>query len=362
MPDGAHTLESSVLDRAAFEMASDRPKTLARRRKRLFAGLAAVVLAGALAGGAAFVLGGHTVTTDNAYVGAPSAAINSQVAGAVAEVRVDDAQMVHKGDILVRIDPADTALAVAKADADYRHTLQRVQQYYAQQAALTAQVAARQADLDLAGENYTRRRGLAATGDISQEALTTARTAYESAKANLAAAQQSLEAQRILTRDTTPASHPETVAAKAALDAALLDQERTVIRAPIDGVVSQRRVQLGERVQPGEALMTVTPLSETYVDANFKENQLSGVHAGQPVTLVSDLYGDKVVFHGRVAGLGGGTGSAFAAIPAQNATGNWIKVVQRLPVRIALDPQELAAHPLRVGLSMTATVDLRTQP
>ena len=165
-------------------------------------------------------------------------------------------------------------------------------------------------------------------------------------------------AQAALVRDVGVNDHPETVAARAALEKAKLDLARTVIRAPIDGVVGQRKAQVGQSVQPGQSLMSVTPIAQAYVDANFKEGQLGHVRIGQPVTLTSDLYGDDVVYHGRVAGLGGGTGSAFAVIPAQNATGNWIKVVQRLPVRVALDPKELAAHPLRVGLSMEATIDL----
>jgi membrane fusion protein (multidrug efflux system) len=153
------------------------------------------------------------------------------------------------------------------------------------------------------------------------------------------------------------ANHPETVAAKAALEKARLDLSRTVVRAPIDGIIAQRKAQIGQSVAPGQALMTVTPIAQAYVDANFKEGQLAHVRNGQPVTLTSDLYGSDVVFHGHVAGMGGGTGAAFAVIPAQNATGNWIKVVQRVPVRITLDPQEIAAHPLRVGLSMTANID-----
>src|SRR6185295_8035792 len=269
-----------------------------------------------------------------------------------------DTQLVHKGDILATIDPADARLAEQKAEADYARTTQRVAQYYAQEAASEAQVRARQADFDRAGLDYSRRRELATTGAISEEELTSSRTAYDTARANLAAAQQSLEAQRVLTRGWSVETHPETEMARAALDTANLNLGRTTIRAPIDGVVTQRRAQVGQRIDPGQPLMSIAPIADAYVDANFKEGQLGQVQIGQKVELKSDLYGDAVKFHGAVQGLGGGTGSAFAIIPAQNATGNWIKVVQRVPVRIALEPKELTAHPLRVGLSMQATIDI----
>ena len=172
------------------------------------------------------------------------------------------------------------------------------------------------------------------------------------------AARQTLASQQALIHGSDVDHNPEVLAAKAALDTAKLNLSRTVIRAPFDGVVAQKTAQIGQRVDLGQTLMSVVPIKSAYVDANFKEGQLTRVRAGQPVTLTSDLYGSKVVFHGTVQGLGGGTGSAFAVIPAQNATGNWIKVVQRLPVRVALDPAELAIYPLRVGLSMTASIDL----
>lgn len=194
---------------------------------------------------------------------------------------------------------------------------------------------------------------------MSGDELTATRAAYESARANRTAAEQSLEAQRALTRGSTVENHPEVASARASLETARLSLTRTTVRAPIDGVVTQRSAQIGQRIEVGQPLMIVAPLQEAYVDANFKEGQLEKVRIGQPVELTSELYGEKVVYHGRVEGLGGGTGSAFAVIPAQNATGNWIRVVQRVPVRVALDPDELAAHPLRVGLSMEARIDVR---
>lgn len=357
MPDGSTTIEIAHTDSLGAALTDAGAK---RKRKVLLAALAGTVALGALAYGTYWTtVAANYVVTDNAYVGASTAQINAQIAGTLGEVRVNDADIVKRGDVLATIDPADARLAVARAEADYARVQQRVNQYYAQESVAVAQVAVRKADLDRAASNYNRRRELAATGAISREELNTAETTYQGAHANLVAAEQTLEAQRVLTRGTTAADHPEARTAQAAVDAARLELERTVIRAPIDGVVAQRHAQVGQRVQPGQSLMSVTPVAETYVDANFKENQLQHVRPGQPVELTSDLYGEDVVYHGRITGLGGGTGSAFAIIPAQNATGNWIKVVQRLPVRIALDATELAQYPLRVGLSMTASVDVR---
>ncbi len=220
-------------------------------------------------------------------------------------------------------------------------------------------VNARKADLTRARLDYRRRAALSKTGAVSGDELSTAKNAFETAKADLDAAQRQQAALAALIGNTDVAHNPEVLAAKAARDRAKLDLERTIIRAPIDGLVAENMIQIGQHVQPGAKLMTVVPMTHVYVDANFKENQLTDVQPGQKVTLTSDLYGSDVVYHGRVVGLSGGTGSAFAVIPAQNATGNWIKVVQRLPVRVALDPKELEAHPLRVGLSMTATIDVR---
>jgi len=366
MADGNQNIQSqqSVEIDPSFDLETDQAKAKAKRlgkRKLLLHGLALSVLAAG--GGAATwwtLVGSHYVGTDNAYVGASSAQVTAQTGGPLAAVRFDDTERVRKGDVLAIIDPAEAQIAVARAEADYRRTVQRVRQYDAQAAAAAAQIAARQADLERARTDYGRRQALAATGAVSAEEVTATRTAFQAAQANLAVARESQAAQAALTTPGGVDRHPEVLAAKAALDSARLDLERTVIRAPVDGVVAQRKVQVGQRVQPGQALMTVTPLAQAYVDANFKEGQLGQVRIGQTVKLTSDLYGDKVTYHGRVTGLGGGTGSAFAVIPAQNATGNWIKVVQRVPVRIALDPTELAKRPLRVGLSMNAEIDLRS--
>jgi len=280
---------------------------------------------------------------------------------------------------------ADANLALRKAEADYEAMVRKLRGDTATAGALSAQVAARNADMsrakaqvDAAGSDlakakldYERREGLANSGAVSGEELTAAKSAFESAQSNLAgaqaaaaqalaardAAQSQLAAQQALVEGSVD-SNPQVAAARAARDAAKLDLDRTVIRAPLDGVVSKKEVEVGQRVQVGATLMSIVPVGQVFVDANFKEVQLRRVRQGQPVKLESDLYGGGVVYHGRVVGVGGGTGSAFALIPAQNATGNWIKVVQRLPVRIRLDADELAAHPLRLGLSMKATIDV----
>jgi len=357
------------------------------QRRGLFLIVAAVVLAAGLIFFLYWLLVlSHYVSTDDAYVGADVAEVTPLVAGAVAEVRVGDTQMVKRGDILAVIDPSDAKVAALRAEAGYGSATRRVEQNFSTTDALGAQIIARDADLARAHAQTTaaesdlakakvdleRREALASSGAVSGEELTTARNAYQTAVANLTAARAAnalavanravaknqFEAQSALTKGLGVAANPDVQTAKAALDAANLDLERTTIRAPIDGVIARRNVQVGQRVAVGTELMTVVPISQVYVDANFKEVQLRQVRVGQDVTLVSDKYGDHVVYHGKVAGVGGGTGSAFALIPAQNATGNWIKVVQRLPVRIRLNPAELRQHPLEVGLSMKAKVHL----
>lgn len=344
------------------------------------------LLAGAGYGVYQWRIGSRFESTDNAYVGADIALITPQVSGPVLEVRVEDVQMVKRGDVLVVIDPADAQLAVALREAEYARAVRRVRQYVGNESAASAQIASSDADLARsdaqiasaestllrAGIDLKRIEALAASKAISDEAVTTARNAYEVAEANVRAsraAQAQARASRVVAlgqRASAAAlidgsdveSNPEVAVARAALDKARLDLERTVIKAPIDGEVIRRRVQVGQRVEVGTALLTIVPLAEVYVDANFKESQLAHMTHGQDVELVSDQYGGDVVYHGHVEGIGAGTGSAFAVIPAQNATGNWIKVVQRVPVRIRLDAEELVKHPLRVGLSMEVEVDV----
>jgi membrane fusion protein, multidrug efflux system len=328
-------------------------------RKRLLIGVAACTVVAAAASGARWYLeSAHVVSTDDAYVDAPLAQITPQTDGTIEKVLVTDTQHVRRGELLVRLDPADADLAVRQARANYDQATRHVEQYIANVNAALANVAGKQSNLRRAQLNLRRRASISGTGAVSAEEISNAGSAVDEAKSELSIAEQQLAAQRTLTQDADIAQNPEVLAAKAALDKALLDLERTEIRAPVDGVVAERHAQIGQRVKVGSTLMSVVPLMDAHVDANFKEVQLQHIRPGQAVSLTSDLYGTDVVFHGRVAGVGGGTGAAFAVIPAQNATGNWIKVVQRLPVRIVLDPEELARHPLRVGVSMMAKVNI----
>lgn len=360
------------------------------KRTKMFALLGATVIATAGAGWAYWeLIGSRYVSTDNAYTAVESAQVTPSVAGTIAEVRFTDTQAVKKGDVLVVIDPTDAKLALAQAEADLGRAIRRVKSLEANDRGLGAQVAAReqeekrlaaqlasaQADYDRASIDLMRREALVKSGSVSGDELTRVQNAYMSAEANLKAAKASV-AQARASRDATVGAresnaalimgasldaNPEVALARARRDQAAVDLERTIIRSPVDGIVARRQVQLGQRVEPGTPLLSVVPVQNIHVDANFKEVQLKEVRPGQKVELVCDLHGHKTVFNGVVEGFSGGTGAAFSLIPAQNATGNWIKVVQRLPVRIRLEPQELEAHPLRVGLSMTATVDLRSK-
>lgn len=328
-------------------------------RKRLFALLGvSLVLALAIWFFWWVLVGQHYISTDDAYVDASQALITPQLDGTISAVPVTDTMHVKRGQVLVRLDPADAELEVAQAQANYAQAIRRVRQYFANASAAAADVAARNADLRRASEDYNRRAALAKSGAVSGDEMTAARNALDTARAALRAAEETLESQQALIRGTDVDHNPEVLAAEAALEKAQLDLSRTALLAPLDGVIAQNQAQIGQRVHVGDVLMSVVPVQNSYVNANFKESQLTRVRAGQPVTLTSDMYGSGVVFHGRVEGLSGGTGSALAVIPAQNASGNWIKVVQRLPVRVWLDPHELAQHPLRMGLSMTATIDI----
>ncbi|WP_414713141.1 HlyD family efflux transporter periplasmic adaptor subunit [Sphingopyxis sp.] len=358
------------------------------KRKKLLRILAIVVVSiAALWGIWYFLTQAGRVSTDNAYVGADSATVTALVSGPVKAVRVSGTQVVKKGDVLVILDDADQRIAVADAEAALRQARQRYGQSSANADAARARVGARGAEIAQARARLrdadasvakaraelARRESIAGTGAVSAEELTAARTALASAGAarDLAAAgiasaeatrgsaSGDLGAAEAVVRGTTIDTAPDVAAAQARLDKARLDLERTVIRAPVDGVVTNRQVQVGQRIAAGAPIMVVVPIATAYVDANFKESQFKRIRIGQPVELTSDYYGGDVVYRGKVIGIAGGTGAAFSLIPAQNATGNWVKVVQRLPVRIALDPKELKAHPLRVGLSMEATIDTR---
>ena len=345
----------------------------AARRKAL-AALGGVLAAGAIGWAAWYALVASRVEhTDNAYVQGHVVQITYQVPGTVVAIHADDTDTVKAGQPLVRLDPADARLALEQAEAQLAQTVREVRTLYANNATLGAQVALRdaevaraQAELARVQDDVKRRQPLVATGAVGQEEFAHSKAQVAAAQGALAAAQsaaaaarQALASNQVMTAGTAVEQHPGVQRAAGGVREAWLALKRAELRAPVDGVVARRSVQVGQRVAAGTPLMTVVALDKLWVDANFKEGQLKKLRIGQTATLVADVYGEKVTFHGTVAGLGAGTGAAFALLPAQNATGNWIKVVQRVPVRITLDPKELAAHPLRVGLSMEVTVDVQ---
>ncbi len=375
---------SATPDMAAAQ--DDAPATGRRKTALIRLGLIIALLAAAWAGWH-FLFQRGIVSTENAYVGADSAVITPRIAAAVVEVRVSETQEVSAGDILVRLDDADARAELAAAEAALRQARQRFLQAqangrseFARVAGASAEIsqararlASAEEDLRRANDAIARREGLAASGAVAGEELAQARTTAAAARANVEAARSALraaeagraaasgsaEAIAVITGVGSIEADPDVVAAQARLDAARLMLERTIIRAPVAGVISQRQVQVGQQVAPGSPLMRIVPLAQVYVDANFRETQLSDVKIGQNVRLTSDFYGSGVEFRGRVIGLGAASGAATALIPAQNATGNWVKVVQRIPVRIALDPAELTQHPLPVGASMHAEINTK---
>lgn len=347
----------------------------AARRRGLTIIAAAVLLAGAAWGGWHWLHGRHHQSTDNAYVAGNVVQITPQVGGTVVAILADDNDAVKAGQALVQLDTADFKVALDQAEAQLAQTVREVRALYAGNATLRAQVALREADLarvqaDLAKaqDDVDRRTPLVASGAVGKEEfqhanaqLSAARSALAAARSAALAAKEQLATGQVMTDGTTVEQHPNVQRAAARVREAALALKRAELPAPIEGHVAKRAVQLGQRVQAGAPLMTVIALDHLWVDANFKEGQLAELRIGQPAELTADVYGSKVTYHGTVQGLGAGTGAAFSLLPAQNATGNWIKVVQRVPVRIALDAKELAEHPLRVGLSMEVTVDTSEQ-
>jgi membrane fusion protein (multidrug efflux system) len=344
---------------AGKESAAPRGGAVQRSRRRRWLAIAAAVFAVA---GVAYAVYWGTVlryreSTDDAYVDGNVVQITPRVAGTVVAIGADDTQFVNAGQMLVRLDRADAKVALGEAEAQLARTVREVRGLYATSAQLQATVAMRQSDLDRASEDLARRERLSSSGAISREELQHARDAVASARSALQAAEQQLAADRARVDRTTIESHPDVRAAAARWRDAYLAYARTELPAPVSGFVAKRSVQLGQHVAPGAPLMAVVPLNQVWVNANFKESQLAAMRVGQPVALTADLYGGKVEYHGKVAGFGAGTGSAFAILPPQNATGNWIKIVQRVPVRIELEPRDLSAHPLEIGLSMQVDVD-----
>ncbi|CAA2106878.1 efflux RND transporter periplasmic adaptor subunit [Variovorax paradoxus] len=357
---------------ATASAAPEAPAGNGKRRRALTALAAVVIVAGGGWGLYEWLVASHYEDTDNAYVQGNVIQITPQIGGTVMAINADDTDFVKAGQPLVQLDPADAKVALEQAEAALAQAVRQVRTLYANNGSLAAQVTLRQADIvkansDIAKaqDDLQRRRALSGNGAVSKEELNHAETQLDNAKSQLAAAQagvvaakEALASNQSLTDGTSVAQHPSVLAAAAKVREAYLATQRVAMPAPVDGYVAKRTVQLGQRVSAGTPMMSIVPLNQLWVDANFKEVQLRNIRIDQPVKLTADVYGKKVEYDGKVAGLGVGTGSAFALLPAQNATGNWIKVVQRVPVRIALDPEQLKANPLRIGLSMDAEVDI----
>jgi membrane fusion protein (multidrug efflux system) len=332
------------------------------KRKRMMTLLVVVIAIAAIAYGLYyFLVARFHESTDDAYVNGNVVQITPQVVGTVIAVKADDTQTVKAGDPLVLLDPADSQVALAQAEANLAQTVRQVRGLFANDDQYRAQVALRQSDLSKAQDDLRRRLTVAQTGAVSLEEISHARDAVNSAQASLDSAQQQLVSNRALTANTTVSTQPNVLAAAAKVRDAYLANARNTLPAPLDGYVAKRSVQVGQRVSPGTPLMSVVALNAVWVDANFKEVQLKHMRIGQPVELTADVYGSSVVYHGKVVGFSAGTGAAFSLLPAQNATGNWIKVVQRLPVRIEIDQKDLETHPLRIGLSMQVDVDIKNE-
>lgn len=329
------------------------------KRKAVLLGITGVFAIAGIAYGAYYTLVlSQRVETDNAYVGGNLVNVSAQVAGSVVEIRADETQQVQAGAEIVRLDPADAEIALAQAEARLGSAVRQQRERYSNVDQLLAVVEQRKIALTTAQEDLARRAPLAAEQVVSGEDVAHARRAVEDARAALDVALKQVSAARAGLAGVDAAHHPSVLAAKADYTQAWLAARRNTIVAPVSGYVAKRSVQVGSRIAPGAPLLSVVPLDQLWVDANFKESELRDIRVGQPVTIEADMYGGAVTYHGKVMGLAAGTGSAFSLLPAQNASGNWIKVVQRVPVRISLDPAELARHPLRVGLSATVDVDI----
>ncbi len=328
------------------------------KRKRWLLGLMLLfLLAGAGYGAYWWFIGQFEESTDDAYVGGNLVQLTSRVAGTVVAINGDNTDLVRQGQPVVLLDKTDATVALEQVEAQLGETVRQVRQLFESTAELKANVALRQAELAKAQEDFDRRQALIRKNLISTEDFQHARVALETAQAALTLAQRQLASANAMVDNTTLEQHPRVRQAAAKLRDVYLNLQRTTLPAPVTGYIAKRSVQLGQRINPGEALLAIVPLEQVWVDANFKEGQLRHVRIGQPVTLTADLYGSAVDYRGTVVGLGAGTGSVFSLLPPQNATGNWIKVVQRVPVRIALDPAPLEKYPLRIGLSMQVSVD-----
>ena len=348
------------MDAKAETPASSVTRLMQRRRGRWLAYTTIGFIVVALVATAYwFVYARYYQGTDDAYVAGDMVTVMPQVSGTVISIGADETDFVKAGQELVRLDETDAAIALREAEAQLARTVRQVHTVYANRDQLEAVVAQRRGDLNKAQLDVDRRKDLLASGAVSSEELAHVREALNTARDALTAAEKNLAASVALVGQTDVTNNPDVQAAAAQVQRAYLAVQRSMIRAPVSGYVAKRGVQLGERIAPGSALLSIVPIDRMRVDANFKEVQLTNMRIGQKVTVTADVYGGRVKFDGTIEGVGMGTGSAFALLPAQNATGNWIKVVQRVPVRIALDPRQVEAHPLRLGLSTRVEVDVR---
>lgn len=345
-------------------------------RKKYLALLAIVVVLGGIGEGVYdWMVSRNFEDTDNAYVNGNIIQITPQITGTVLAVLAEDNDFVKAGQVLVKLDPADAKVALNQAEANLAQAVRQVRTLYANNATLSVQITARnadvakaQSDIARAADDLARRQSLISNGAVSTEEVNHAKSQLDLAKSTLASAQaavvaakEQLTSNQTMTDGTTVEQHPTVQAAAAKVHESFLASQRAALLAPVDGYIAKRTVQLGQRVAAGTSMMSLIPLNQVWVDGNFKEPQLRNIRIGQPVTLTADIYGKKIEYQGTVSGLGAGTGAAFALLPAQNATGNWIKVVQRVPVRIVLNPEELAKNPLRIGLSMDAAINVRNK-
>lgn len=309
--------------------------------------------------GAAFYLnmdaqGGQS--TENAYVEGNIVQVTPQSGGSVTMIAADNTDVVKAGQVLVQFNDTDARVALERAEAQLARTVRQVRAQFSNASQAGASVSLRASELARAQEDLARRQSLDGSGAVSGEDVKHASDAVATARASLEVAAQHLASARAMVDQTSIADHPDVRAAISQLREAYLALSRTALRAPVNGIVAKRSVQLGQRVAAGTTLMSIVPPEQMWVNANFKESQMHAIHVGQRVVLHADVYGKSVTYRGQVVGQDPGTGSAFSLLPPQNASGNWIKVVQRVPVRIALDQAELAAHPLKLGLSMSVSI------
>ena len=299
--------------------------------------------------------------TDDAYVSGLQIPIVAQTTGNVTQVNFENTDLVKAGDVLVVLDKTNAQLAYEQAKHDLASTVRKTKELYINGDQYQAQIQQNRVSLAQAQKDYQRRAALGRSGTISKEDLQHSQEAVQLAQAALDISIQQYNANRALLRNTALKNQPAVQQAADSVRSAWINLQRTEIKSPMTGYVSRRNVQVGSQVSPQSSLMAIVPVQPVWVDANFKETQLENVRIGQPVTINSDFYGSNVSYKGTVVGLDMGTGSAFSLLPAQNATGNWIKVVQRLPVRVELDPEQVAKYPLRIGLSMNVTIDIKDQ-